>query len=243
MVAVSLKKKKATQVKPYEDFELFYAVEEGKFSANVLSYQPADSPAGYFCAMIAPNTNVEAKQTPKDIVLVTDISGSMQDDRKIFQAKDAMTYIVKNLNKGDRFNVIAFSDFINAFKEELVDFTEKNKTDALAFISRLRAEGGTNIDGSLTKALSMYKKTDKSRVPIIIFMTDGKPTVGERNPAKIAENIRKLNIDKKVKIFVFIKNTQPNQNLKYAFISIDAGLFKHCFGKVIMFAFLLEKIK
>ena len=193
----------ATEVKPNEDFEIFYSVEEGKFGANLLSYQPVDQDMGYFCAMIAPNTTTEVKQTPKDIITVIDISGSMQDDRKIVQAKDALTHIAKNLNEKDRFNIVAFSDFINSFASELMPYNEENKNDALAFISRLRAEGGTNIEGALETALKMFSDSDSDRAKIIIFMTDGKPTVGEREPAKIANKIKDLNAKKGVKLFSF----------------------------------------
>ena len=203
----------ATEVKPHEDFEIFYSVEEGKFAANVLSYQPVDEAAGYFCAMIAPNTTTEVKQTPKDIVTVIDISGSMQDDRKIIQAKDALTHITKNLNPDDRFNIIAFSDFINPFATELLPYNDKNKADALAFIARLRAEGGTNIEGALETALKMYSDEKSDRTKILIFMTDGKPTVAERDPAKISKKIKSLNETKNVKLFSFAIGDLIDTNL------------------------------
>jgi Ca-activated chloride channel family protein len=51
-------------------------------------------------------------------------------------------------------------------------------------VDALRAEGGTNISGALEEALRMESPED--RLPIVLFLTDGLPTVGEQNPERIA---------------------------------------------------------
>ena len=49
----------------------------------------------------------------------------------------------------------------------------------------MTADGGTNIAGALDEALRLGSPDD--RLPIVLFLTDGLPTVGERSPERIAD--------------------------------------------------------
>jgi Ca-activated chloride channel family protein len=56
--------------------------------------------------------------------------------------------------------------------------------EARRYLDDLRAEGSTNISGALDEALSA--RPADGRLPLVVFVTDGEPTVGERNPDAIA---------------------------------------------------------
>ena len=62
--------------------------------------------------------------------------------------------------------------------------TRANLDAAREYIDELRPDGSTNISGALEEALNAA--TDESRLPIVFFVTDGEPTVGERNAERIA---------------------------------------------------------
>ena len=47
------------------------------------------------------------------------------------------------------------------------------------FIKQLTAQGSTDINRALLEAVA---GADKERPTVVIFMTDGLPTVGEKNP-------------------------------------------------------------
>ena len=71
---------------------------------------------------------------------------------------------------------------------------------ALAFIDNIEGRGGTNINDALLTALE--ERPDPNRPRIIVFLTDGRPTVGVRNEARILENIAQANRNQS-RIFVF----------------------------------------
>jgi Ca-activated chloride channel family protein len=56
------------------------------------------------------------------------------------------------------------------------------------FINQLRPVGGTNINGALLAALQQFDNADRPR--ILVFLTDGLPTVGETKAERISENVR-----------------------------------------------------
>jgi Ca-activated chloride channel family protein len=192
----------ASNVKPDRDFILYYAVTQDDIGLNLLTFRPS-SPVqgsgedGFFVMLVAPKVEVPAGQViAKDVILVLDISGSMQG-QKIDQAKRALNYVLDQLNTGDRFNIITFSTGTNAYASSLQPASVRS--DGRNFVSRLKAEGSTDINRALLEAMS---NVDKERPAIVIFLTDGLPTSGETNSQKIIANVTNA-APKNVRVFTF----------------------------------------
>ena len=65
----------------------------------------------------------------------------------IFQVKEALQYILTELNQGDTFNIIRFSSITH--KLGTMRYTGTAVRKARKYINSLEVEGGTNIDGGL----------------------------------------------------------------------------------------------
>jgi Ca-activated chloride channel family protein len=171
-------------VRPDRDFVLYYTVSPEDVGVNLLSYKPAGSSDGFFLLLAAPKVEVEDQQViAKDVILVLDISGSMRGE-KIEQAKEALNFVLDNLNDEDRFSIIAFSTSTRPYARGLVSAAERG--EARDFVDRLEAGGSTDINRALLEALSM---ADDERPTILIFLTDGLPTVGEMDVDRIVGNV------------------------------------------------------
>ncbi len=182
-VIVSYEVKKAI---PNTDFVVFYKAKNEQIGATLLSYQPDSKKDGYFLLLASPNpkTGQQVVQ-PKDIVLVIDRSGSMSANDKIEQAKDALSFILKNLNAEDRFEVVMFNDSIESFFDDLTACDPEHIKQALDMVDRIEARGGTNIHKALERAFQTLTASAADRPKYIIFLTDGLPTVGQTNEGKI----------------------------------------------------------
>jgi len=186
---------------PATDIQVFYRAADEDISATLLSYLPEADRDGYFMLLCSPNPRSGAQRVvPKDVVIVLDRSGSMSGE-KIAQAKDALRFILKNLNDEDRFNVIPYSDLVETFFEHLVAADEKNIEEALDRLDRIEASGGTNIHEALTTSMKVATQ-DGSRPRYIIFMTDGKPTVGKKDEETILADTKAANT-RDVRVFAF----------------------------------------
>ncbi|HEX6942103.1 MAG TPA: VIT domain-containing protein [Gemmatimonadaceae bacterium] len=150
-------------------------------AVSVLTHRP-DSDPGFALITITPPVST-GRPTPRDLTFVIDVSGSMRGE-KLEQAKAAGHALLSSLSRVDRFRLIDFSTDVNTFVDGFVDATPANIRNARRYLDALRAEGSTNISGALDEALRM--RTDGERLPLIVFLTDGEPTVGERNPEAIA---------------------------------------------------------
>ncbi|UCB45359.1 MAG: VWA domain-containing protein [Spirochaetota bacterium] len=199
----------ANNVKPDNDFLLYYTVSEEDVGLNLLTFRDNDDP-GYFLLLLSPG-KIETKPLKKDILFVFDTSGSMRG-APLEQAKDALHYCLNGLNEEDRFNVVSFATFVDPFSERLVLANKKNIDEAIEFVGHLRARGGTNIHDALMTALSMFKDTAASRPQMIVFLTDGEPTVGETDSKNIILKLRDMN-NMNVRMFVFGVGNDVNTHL------------------------------
>lgn len=163
---------------PANDFEVFYGFADGPLAANVMSFREDDK-AGYFLALLTPKIQLAGDEMlPKDVIVVMDTSGSMDEDGKIAQARKAMKFVVGKLNGKDRFAVVTFSTMVRKLHEQLVEATDENKKAAQDSIDKLEASGGTNIEGAIRAAYELAG-TDAKRPCYVLFFTDGLPTMGE----------------------------------------------------------------
>ncbi len=194
---------------PDKDFVLYYTVSEEDFGVNLLTYREGGED-GFFMLMLSPKYEIgEGEVIAKDVVLVLDSSGSMSGE-KIEQARDALRFCVNNLNEEDRFNIITFSDSVDKFSDGLADAGSSNKGDALDFVSDIKAIGGTNINDALKESLVLLG--GNKRPALIIFLTDGKPTVGVTEVEKILDNVGDANTGD-VRVFVFGVGYDVNTHL------------------------------
>ncbi|XP_030812606.1 inter-alpha-trypsin inhibitor heavy chain H4 [Camarhynchus parvulus] len=145
---------------------------------------------GYFVHYFAPQ---EMPAFPKNVIFVIDRSGSMTG-RKIEQTRDALLKILQDLRQEDHFSFITFNHKVVEWKSSLLPATEENVANAAALVQTLAARGGTDISGALLAAVGVLDKAEglpERSVSMIILLTDGQPTSGERNVEVIQENIQK----------------------------------------------------
>ncbi len=174
------------RVRPESDltgnFALFLPLERGLVGMTVVTHKPSSEP-GYFMLTLSPG-NPEGGIEPRDITVVVDVSGSMSGE-KLEQGKAAMRQLLGSLDERDRFRLIAFSNTVRTQSEGWVQASRRNIREARRWVDGLRANGGTNIAGALEEAFHLTSPT--RRLPIVLFLTDGIPSVGEQNPERIAQ--------------------------------------------------------
>ncbi len=131
---------------------------------------------------------VRPRAVPRDVTFVLDVSGSMSG-QKMEQARAAGKQLLHTLSPTDRFRLIDFSSDVRTFRDDFSTATRENVRAAERYLDDLDAQGSTNISGALDEALSA--RVESGRLPIILFLTDGQPTVGERSADAIARNVAK----------------------------------------------------
>lgn len=163
------------------DFVVFLPLARGTVGLTLATHRPAGED-GYFMLTLSPG-EVRGSMQPRDVSVVVDVSGSMSGT-KLEQAKAALVQLLGSLRAQDRFRLLSFSNGVSVYREDWVRATPAALRSAREWVEALHADGGTNIAGALAEAFRVPSAAE--RLPIVVFLTDGLPSVGERDPERIA---------------------------------------------------------
>ena len=196
-------------VAPDADFTLYFSAEQNAIGLSLLTQrQPGED--GYFLLLASPGADTkDVKPMPKDVAFVLDTSGSMAG-KKLEQAKKALQFCIENLADGDRFEVTRFATEIEPLFNSLVEANAANRSKATTFVGGLKPIGGTAIDDALKNALSL-RPASTERPFVVIFLTDGCPTVGVTDENAIVGRVKRD--AGSTRVFVFGIGTDVNAHL------------------------------
>ncbi len=200
-----------------EDYAIQYslnAAELGLFaysSALPDTLVPDSLGRGFLTFIAEPEPSAATQTISKVFTLIIDRSGSMTGT-KMDQAKSAAAFVVQNLNEGDKFNLIDFDDVITSFRPAHVAYTPATRDSALSYISSLWARNMTDISGVFATAVPQFAAANDSTANIIIFLTDGQPTVGITWTEVLVPYIDSLMRATETNIFLFCFGIGPDVN-------------------------------
>ncbi|XP_030230366.1 inter-alpha-trypsin inhibitor heavy chain H3 isoform X34 [Gadus morhua] len=152
---------------------------------------------GFFVHHFAPTG---LARISKNVIFVIDQSGSMQG-RKMRQTRAALVHILADLAMDDYFGLITFNHAVHPWKRELVQANEHNVGIAKEFARTIEDHGSTDINSALLDGAKMLNQNPRDgSASILILLTDGDPTTGERNPVIIQKNVMRA-INKKFPLY------------------------------------------
>ncbi|HEV7475226.1 MAG TPA: VIT and VWA domain-containing protein [Pyrinomonadaceae bacterium] len=171
-----------------QDFQLFYGLSREDFGVTLLTHREPGKD-GYYLLMISPKDDwSEQEYTAKDIVFVLDTSGSMAEAGKMEKARAALLYGIRILRPQDRFNVVSFAGEERLMENRMITADDQGRKRGEQFTQSLRPVGGTNINQALLVAMQQFESSNRPKM--IVFMTDGLPTVGVTNTEAIVTTAR-----------------------------------------------------
>jgi PGF-CTERM protein len=201
----------SAQALPDRDLRIVFTTDNTPLSGEMLFYETGGT--GYLMHIFSPSEeDLGTTALSKEIVFVIDKSGSMRGD-KIAQVKRVFTDIIADLPPDDYFNVVFFDSEVMVFRGTLMEANAQTKAEAANFVAALDAKGNTNINEALLHALGMFEP-GAERVPIIVFLTDGRPTGDVKSPYVIRENVKAANVAE-VSIFTIAFGIEDEENYDF----------------------------
>ena len=132
--------------------------------------------------------NNSYEDSEKEYIFIIDVSGSMEGE-KLDETKRAVIECLKQLDIGDKFNIIPFESEFEAMSIKSMEYNEKNMKKAVEYINTLEPLGGTEILDPIKFAL-YEKNTDK----IILLFTDGQVGNEEEIIKFVEDNVNRSRI-------------------------------------------------
>ncbi|XP_073477696.1 voltage-dependent calcium channel subunit alpha-2/delta-4 isoform X5 [Aquarana catesbeiana] len=162
---------------------------------------------------------IQAATSPKDIVIVVDISGSMKGLRMTI-AKHTINTLLDTLGENDFVNIIAYNDYVHyiepCFKGILVQADRDNREHFKQLVDELQAKGVGTVNKALIEAFKILKEFREAGQgglcnQAIMLITDG--AVEEYEPV-----FEKYNWpEKRVRMFTYLIGREVTfaQNVKW----------------------------
>ena len=202
----------AQEVTPAKDFYLFFAPAEGGFGGGLLTGERAGQ--DHFLFLFSPDAEPRgAKVLPKDVVFVMDRSGSMEGE-KIKQARDALRHILGQLGEHDRFSIVSFDERISVLDHVLQPVDARTLQEARRYVDRLSADGSTDLEAALRSGLGILERSEgRGATRMVIFLTDGLPTAGITDEARIARLVMETNAHLEARLHIFGVGYDVNTHL------------------------------
>lgn len=156
----------------------------------------------------------------RETIFVIDNSGSMEGPSMV-QAKDSLIYGLGQMKPGDLFNVIRFDDTMDQLFPDAVSADKENVDRAIAFVTRLSANGGTEMIPPMRAALHDTRKSDTSHLRQVVFLTDGAIGNEEQLFATISKGLGRS------RVFMVGIGSAPNSYLMTRAAELGRGTFTH----------------
>lgn len=170
-------------------------------TASLVAYPDPKVGGGYFMVLMAPPAQNKDSLPPlkREVTIVLDRSGSMAGE-KLEQVRAAALQVLEGLDDGEAFNIIAYNEAVEMFAQQPLIKDAAAMQQARDYLTALRVSGGTNIHDSVVEALR--QKPTQDTLPIVLFLTDGLPTIGQTSEKAIREAAAKGNPHQR-RIFTF----------------------------------------
>ena len=166
-----------------KDFKLEINL-KNELASNAITSKTRDGKDMVYLSFM-PEIDSSYEDDAKDYLFIVDVSGSMSGN-KIAETKKAVIECLKNLDEGDKFNIVPFESRFEAMSIESLEYNEENLNKAIEYVSKLEAGGGTEILDPIKFAL-YEKSSDK----VILLFTDGQVGNEEEILKFVNENIDK----------------------------------------------------
>ena len=152
-------------------------------------------------ALARPQRTVAAPQRAATVMMVTDVSGSMNANDvspdRLTAAVKAARRLTDELPETFRLGMVTFADFPRIEAPPTTD-----RDTVRAALDRLRAEGGTAMATGLQQAITLAREpvpdergTGTRRLPaVLVLLSDGKDTQSAISPLEVARQAEALQI-------------------------------------------------
>ncbi len=129
-------------------------------------------------------------RVPANLVFLVDVSGSMARENRLELVKEALRYLVDQLDRRDRVGIVTYD---TQAREVMPPTSIRSRRDIYRSIDRLRPRGSTNLEHGLQLAYRMAERYfEEGRINRIILCSDGVANVGVTGADELLRRIKRF---------------------------------------------------
>jgi Mg-chelatase subunit ChlD len=134
---------------------------------------------------------------PTHTVILLDLSGSMNDDGKLVSVTRSLYFMLDQMSATDHLSLVTF-EHEAAVRFARLALTPENKEMVRVTLSRLRADGGTNLSAAIVRSRECFFSAADAAAHMkqgILLLTDGHANVGVKDAPTINRLVSTLLVD------------------------------------------------
>ncbi|WP_341735133.1 VIT domain-containing protein [Microcoleus sp. EPA2] len=204
-----------TDTIPNKDLIVRYQIAGRETQSTVLTQ--ADDRGGHFAVYLIPAIEYKIDEiVPKDVVFLVDTSGS-QSGAPLQQCQALLRQFINGLNPGDTFSILDFSNSVRQLSKQPLPNTAENRQQAIAYINKLHAGGGTEMLGGIRAAIDFPAPSGRLRT--VVLLSDG--FIGNENEifAEVQQHLKPGN-----RLYSFGAGSSVNRFLLDRMAEIGRGI-------------------
>ncbi len=207
---------------PRSDFLLELRRTQEVDPLRVMRFETGEEEADYVMIRYSPEVDWEKiKEVPGDVVVVLDTSaGGDESDRQV--RADAVEAVLRALSSGDRFAVIAadLKPRIVYPAKGLAPAREEEVSAAIENLAEIVSAGATDLGAMFNTALKLVHESEQ---PAVVYVGDGRATVGETTHDELADRLRRSMGDSRARLFTIAVGDDANYSLLERLARVGGG--------------------
>lgn len=154
---------------------------------------------------------VEEDRTPMNLSIVIDRSGSMSSSNKLGYVKEAVSYILDELNEDDYVSIVTYDDYVDVIQKSS---QLESSWDLKRKVNDLRSGGFTNLSGGMLEGFDQVKDTyRRGYVNRVLLLSDGIANRGITEIYKLKDMVQEKNYRDGIVISTFGVGNDFNEDL------------------------------
>jgi Ca-activated chloride channel family protein len=137
-----------------------------------------------------------------NVAIVVDTSGSMNDERKLTQAREGLQIFLRQFSQRDRVGLVTFSE--TAYTVVPIGDVRTNRAALQSAVANLTAAGGTAVYDATARGVDLVAAMhDSTRINAVVVLTDGDDNESRLTAAALEARLEQRAEDQEHNIRVF----------------------------------------
>ncbi len=147
-----------------------------------------------------------------EVQVVLDISGSMNEDGRLEQAKQALSIFMGQLSDEDKLGIITFSDSATVLTP--MDELGPKREDVLQRVNGLFAAGGTRLIDTVTESYqNLQQEPPGERIRALVVLSDGEDTASSGSVQELLPLLQADESGESIKVFTISYGSSGDADL------------------------------
>lgn len=143
---------------------------------------------------------------PVEIQVILDTSGSMDEERRLARAREALTIFINNLADNDYLGIVTFSE--QATELTPLSAIGPKRADVVQSVSSLFPQGGTRLIDTVDEVYrAMQQEPAGERIRAIVVLSDGDDTDSLGSVSDLTQLLQQDESGQSIKVFTIAYGT------------------------------------